>query len=64
MWKLTIYQKYCFTNRDGEKDERLAGEYPVSFEAEDIKDLFYIVNATANVDATDITRYEIKKVVE
>jgi hypothetical protein len=64
MWKLTIYQKFCFTNRDGEKDERLAGEHPVSFEANCVDKLFDIIGAMASADATDITRYEIKKVVD
>jgi len=64
MWRLTIYQKYKYSyTYEGEKRES-EGENDIHFESENIENLFRIVDDLEKLDATDETRYEIKKVVE
>lgn len=64
MWRLTIYQKYKYSyTLEGKKCES-EGENSISYESENNENLFRIVDALGKLDATDETRYEIKKVVE
>lgn len=64
MWRLTIYQKYKYSYTHEGKTYENTGENSISFESEDNKKLFQIVDSLGNLNATDDTRYEIKKVVE
>ena len=64
MWQLTIYQRFCNTHEILGKKETLEGEHPISFKANTIGKFFDIIGAMSCAEETDVTRYEIKKVVE
>ena len=64
MWRLTIYKKakssYTFKGEEQEYDY----EKDISFESEDVDSLIGLVDSMSKLNATDDTRYEIKKVGE
>lgn len=64
MWRLTIYQKFNSTHEIKGEEIKLDGEHPVSFESEDINNLCNVIDSMSEVDATEETRYEIRKVVD
>lgn len=64
MWRLTIYQKYKYSYTYEGENRVSEGENDIHFESENIEDLFRIVDDLEKLNATDETRYEIKKVVD
>jgi len=64
MWRLTIYQKYKYSYMYEGKRHESEGENSISFESKYCNELFEIVAELGELEATDETRYEIRKVVE
>lgn len=64
MWRLIIWQKCKCGYEIGGNKQEYEVERDVSFESEDITDLFVVIESMSKVYATDITRYEIRKVVD
>ena len=64
MWRLIIWQRCVSNYTSNEKTIQYDFEKEVCFESEDIRDLFRVIESMSKVYASDVTRYEIRKVVD
>ena len=64
MWRLTIYQKAKSNYKLKGEEHEYDYEKDISFESEDVDSLIGLVDSMSKLNATDDTRYEIKKVGE